>query len=590
MAVKDRLIIKNILELGFDDCKEYIQQSFCNSFLDLFLAIKGPEKIYKRKDLSESQKDVLIKTLVCKCQNGGETIQQVYNFIEIFAPIILRFESEIKDLIKSNFNNSQYVFNFCLGTYINKHPLVINLARQILISLSKDCLINDFDLNCALPHCILPEIIYNKKEDIIKLLYDKAVKYGCILEKYDAISFQREKIFEYHNDYRPVIKFRLVDCNFEFGLLCAETYMNNRIAIKNNLPNNNPIFLFYKCKICRFCSLNDMDKEIKEWLIDMLQRQFDIQNVVDNFYFYTSTFATIILSILLLIYIKLLLLEVSDDKFLYIKRKEIRQQIFAENRISEKEFNLCYELITNNKIFQSYFSVFKEGILICDWSFDLDLNIIELTKEISFNARMSEVGNEVDKFGKNFETIVRGRLNDLNWKTVKNGIKIKKQGKIVTDIDLLSYHNGVVLIGQIKTAHCGRSCYQIWKAKQTIDKAIKQINISMTMIEEDPNIIYSNLKREHIIGSKSEIKSIIPIIITSSDYFLGYNKDNITVLGFEMLDHILCMFQPNAQNDNIIESITNPFEFFSLNRTESKVISEIDKPEFQFFYEEYEAV
>lgn len=589
MAAKGYLIIKKLFELDFDKCKEYIQKNFCNSLLDLFLAMKGPEKIYKRIDLSKSQKSVLIKELVSKCSVGGKTVQQVYSYIEIFAPIILRFEDEIKTLIKSNFNNSQYLFNFCLGIYINKNPLAINLARQILISLSKDCLLNDFDLNSDLPHVILPETVYNKKIDnIINLIYLKAVKYGCILEKYDAISFQREKIVGYHDDHRPVIDFKLVDYDFEFGLLCAETYIAERNSIKKNFPNNDPIFSFYKCKICRFCVLNGVGSEIKELMVGMLQRQFNIKNVVDVLYFYKNFIAKIILSILSLIYIKLLLLGVSDEKFQVISRKEIRQQIFSESEIPEKDFNLCYELITKNKIFQSYFPILKDGILISDWSFDLDLNIIELTKEISFNAKISEVGKEADKFGKSFESFVRRRLVDLNWKTVKNGIKIKKQGNIVTDIDLLSYHNGIVLIGQIKTAHCGRSFYQIWKAKQPIDKAIKQVNLSMDRIKEDPNIIYSNLKREKIISSKDQIKSIIPIIITSSDYFLGYNKDNITVLGFEMLDQILCMINPDAQNHKIKESITNPFAFFNISKLDNKIISEIDKPEFQFFYEEYE--
>lgn len=588
MATKDYLKIKEIFNLDFDACKDYINQVFNDSLLDLFLAMKGPEKINKRSDLSDFQKRNIISLLVHKCSNYGKVILEVYNFVEIFKPIIIAIEEEIKSIIKENFNNSQYIFNFCLGAFINENPETINLARQILITLSKDCLQNDFDLNNNLPRFVLPEIIYNKKEYIIRLLYDKAVKYGCILEKYDAISFQREKIFKYHYDGKPIIDFKFVNCNFEFGLFCAETYLNNQISLKKDIPNNNPIFLFYKCKICRYCTLNNINSEIKDYFIDILQRQFDARNAVDYFYFFTSTIATIILSVISLIYVKLLLLSVSNEKFVFINRKEIRRQIFGEETITEKDFNLCYDLITKNKIFQSYFPATKNGVLICDWAFDFDLNIIELTKEISFNAKKSEVGNEVDKFGKNFEMIVRGRLNELNWKTVDGGIKIKSKGKILTDIDLLSFQNGIVLVGQIKTAHCGRSAYQIWKAQQTIDRAIKQVQISLNKIKEDPNLIFSNLKREKIVCCKAEIKRIIPIIITSSDLFLGYNKNNIAVFGFEMLYNILSMLQYDMQGDNLIEAITDPFKYFNLSKTDNKVISEIDKPEFRFFYEEYE--
>ena len=145
------------------------------------------------------------------------------------------------------------------------------------------------------------------------------------------------------------------------------------------------------------------------------------------------------------------------------------------------------------------------------------------------------------------------------------------------------------MIGQIKAANCGRSRYDIWKAKQTISKAVEQMDLSLSRINEDSNLIYSALKNQGLILRKEDIKRIIPVIITSSSFFLALAKaNNVSIISYDMLCET--MYHANEEESiQIVEkALTDPCSLYSFPINEESVISQILQDEYKIFYEEYE--
>jgi hypothetical protein len=163
-------------------------------------------------------------------------------------------------------------------------------------------------------------------------------------------------------------------------------------------------------------------------------------------------------------------------------------------------------------------------------------------------------------------------------------VKIKCNGKITTDLDLIAYNKGIVILGQIKVANCGRSRFDIWKTKQTINKAIEQINLCMSRIHEDNNLIYSALKKQGIISKKEEIKRIIPAVITSSSLFMEFEKSsNISIISYDMLCE--SMYHANEEESMIIveKALTDPCSLYNFSISEESVISRIIQDEYKIF-------
>ena len=223
--------------------------------------------------------------------------------------------------------------------------------------------------------------------------------------------------------------------------------------------------------------------------------------------------------------------------------------------------------------------------------FDHDFSIVEASKVIAFDASKSvRAGRNSNQFGKNvFEKVVRDSLSSYGWKVLPFSVKIKYNRKTATDLDLIAFNQGIVLIGQLKVANCGRSRYEIWKSKQTINKAIKQMCLCMSRINEERNLIYSALKKQAVISKKEEIKRIIPVIITSSSLFTEFEKSsNISVISYDMLCESMSHANEEESIQIVEQALSDPYSLYNFSISEESVISQIIQDEFRIFYEEYE--
>lgn len=584
--------IRSLFKLDYLLWKQYIFDKFDDSFFGTFMAQKGLEKIYTNEAMDSVEKKEIINVIKHKFPKHADEIDRTYLFIESFFPILSKLNVEIGKSLSKNFENSQLTFYYCLGMYINDNPDMIGKAKNIIIVAAKKSLANDLkSINYRLSF-ELSDSIYRRNKQILDQLYRMAIKCGVIIEKYEAISFESEYVQSIEPDPKcPELHLALTDPEFELGLQRGVLYhnyiLNNRM--KDDLGE---VHSFYKCLICKFCSLSLVSQDNKDLAFELLKRQYAQMNRTDLFYFYSSDFSSFVFSITSLIYTELIKLICCSDKLLFLLEKDkVHKEMLWGDYISDADFEECYNMVVENKIIQEIFAIVGEDILIGRWQFDHDFSILETVKAITFNASKSvKAGQNSNHFGKDvFEKVIRGSLNNYGWKVLPFSVKIKNNGEITTDLDLIAYNQGIVILGQIKVANCGRSRYDIWKTKQTISKAVEQINLSLFRIHKDSNLIYSALKNQGIISKKEEIKRIIPVVITSSSLFLKFEKtSNVSIISYDML----CETMYHACGEESIQiaekALTDPCSLYSFSISEESVISRILQDEYKIFYEEYE--
>ena len=585
-------IISSLFRLDYPFWKQYIADNFAESFFETFMAQKGLEKIFQNEAINSNERQTIINEIKLKFPKHADEIDNTYLFIATFTSIIIQFEFEIKESLSINYNNSQLLFFYCLGMYVNENPDMIGIAKRILILIAKKCLVNDLEsLNYRLSF-EPSESIYLKNKMNLEKLYKIAVKYGVLVEKYEDICFGSEYIQSIITDSKyPELHMALKDQEFELGLQKGVIY--HEYVLRNRKKDKQgEVHSFYECYLCKSCCLSLVSSDTKALALELLGRQFSQMNRVDLLYFYTSSFSSIILSIVSLIYAELVKLIFCTRKLLLLVKKDfIHKEMMWGNQISEVDFDMCYRTVLMNKTIQTLFAVIGDDVLIGRWQYDHDFSILETVKAITFDASKSDkAGENANRFGKDvFENLIRASLDDYGWKVLPYSIKIKNNGKIVTDLDLIAYNQGIVMLGQIKMANCGRSRYDIWKTKQTINKAVEQINLSMSRVNDDDSLVYSALKEQGFVTKNTNIKRIIPVVITSSNYFMEIAKDsNVSVISYDMLCETMYHACESESIQIVEKALTDPCSLFEFIGIEEKVISRIILDEYKIFYEEFE--
>ena len=576
--------------LSFEECSKTISENIDLQSYDLFMAKRGPEKIYRSNILTEVQKNALIELIKKRIPSQALQIENTYAFLKCIIQVGDSILSKISVQITDNFPDSLAIFYYCLGLFVDENPDMIGMAKRVIMSVAKRILNNDVTtINYQLSISI--ENIYLKNKSVLNSIYQEAIRYGVLVEKYDAISFGSEYIEEINIDKIPRINMKFVNADFEYGLQCGVKY-HNHIVRRRYKEDSGVIESFYKCMICKYCSLWGNDEVEKELAFDFLKKQFANRNQTDLFFFFTGDYQSYVLSIVAYIYTQFLLLFFcSKDTMKMITKLDIWKNMLWGDIISADVFNDCYALITADEDFNKFFWVADDNIVLGRWQLDFDLSIVELAKRISLNSRLShEAGKNSNKFGKEvYEKLVRSILESKGWNIVPSSIKIKNNKEIQTDVDLIAYNQGYVIIGQIKFANSGRTRYDIWKARQSINKAVSQIKFSLLKFSEDNNLLFSILKKNNFCKCKEDIKQIVPVVITSSSYFIGeYKATKIPVVSWDMFSQIIESLNHYNTLADIEGYFSNLEALYSFDLAKEITVSEIDCDEFNIKYEEYD--
>lgn len=581
--------IKGLVELDFLSCKKIID-NLNNDYFRIFMAQRGLEKIYRNKSLNYEQKQTLVRRLQEIMANHRNEIVNTYSFIESFMPIGEKIISNISDIIKTEFLNSITIFYYCLGKYVEENPDMIGVAKRVLISLAEKVLEDDTS-TIKYKLSILLDNLYLKRKESIEYVYNEAIKYGVLIEKYDDICYGFECIKSIETKTKPEITMGLINPEFEFGLKCGSEFHQN-IVRKRYKEEPGAIESFYRCVICKYCTLSNVPEERKELVFEDLHRQFSNRNQTDLFYFFTGEFQSYILSIVTYIYVRLLILMYCTNNSMdFIEVTDIKKSFLGNEIINDDDFKACYDLVASNKIIAECFKICDHGIVVGRWQYDRDLNIIELAKNISLNSKDEKLaGLSSNQFGKDvYEKLIRKMLEDNEWFVVPNAIKIKLQKAGRTDIDLVAYKSGNVIVGQVKLANTGRTKFELWKAYESINKGVNQTNFSLAKFEEDPNLLYSILKQYGFCSKKDDIVKIIPIVITSSSYFIGdMKRSKIPIVSWDMFCQIIYSVNYFDKLSEIDSYFYNLCSVYGFGYSKNIIISEVDQAEYNIKFEEFE--
>lgn len=575
---------------NFEEAQKAISENIKIEHYDILMARKVLEKIYRNSSLTYDQKYALIELIKNEMPTYSSKIENTYNFLEHFIPIGDNILSRISSQIVCNFPNSLAVFYYCLGLFVDENPDMIGEAKRVIMYVAKKALDDDIKaINYQLSISI--ENIYAKTKHILNSIYQEAILYGVIVEKYDAIAFGSEYIENINIDKIPRVIMKLTSSDFEYGLQCGIKH-HNYITNMRYDEDAGVIESFYKCMICKYCNFFDDIEVEKEIAFKFLKRQFANRNQTDLFFFFTGDFQSYMLSILAYIYTQLLLLFFcSKDTMKMISKSDIKKNMLWGDVINSDIFNDCYSLIISDETFNKFFWAKNDDIIIGRWQLDLDLSIVELAKKISLNSKFSHnAGKNSNYFGKDvYEKLVKSLLENDGWKLIPSSVKIKNQKQTQTDIDFVAYNNGYVIVGQIKFANSGRTRYDIWKARQSITKAVSQMRFSLQKFSQDQNLLFSILKKYDFCKKKEDIKQVVPVVITSSSYFIGeYKQTKIPVVSWDMFSQIiksLSYYNTLSDIEGYFSNLDNLYNFGLKNEI---TLSEIECEDFYIQYEEYD--
>ncbi|HEX3131198.1 MAG TPA: hypothetical protein VH394_27935, partial [Thermoanaerobaculia bacterium] len=112
----------------------------------------------------------------------------------------------------------------------------------------------------------------------------------------------------------------------------------------------------------------------------------------------------------------------------------------------------------------------------------LQLNPFAETRRIL--ASMNRISSVV---GESYELYIRSLLADAGFDVLGHSAKVTENGRLVTDIDILAFKDGVVVVVQAKHIVEPDSHHAAWKAAKEIAKGVRQCVVARRALRNEPN-------------------------------------------------------------------------------------------------------
>ncbi|WP_353146524.1 hypothetical protein [Chryseobacterium sp.] len=154
------------------------------------------------------------------------------------------------------------------------------------------------------------------------------------------------------------------------------------------------------------------------------------------------------------------------------------------------------------------------------------------------NARASlmQGGKTADLVGKIWERYIANILRNNKWPTVIEGLKIKENGKLLTDIDIVAKREHVLLLIQLKVYYgTGINNYEQWKFKKKLEHGAHQVKISEAAIGENINILRNYFHKNEL----EEITQVKSIVMTNAHYYNGWICNEVPIMSTGSLMQII---------------------------------------------------
>lgn len=127
-----------------------------------------------------------------------------------------------------------------------------------------------------------------------------------------------------------------------------------------------------------------------------------------------------------------------------------------------------------------------------------------------------------------WEEFIEFSFKDTAWRILGKGIKLRRGGQVVTDVDLLLLQNDLLLVIQIKSLiGSADTAYDHWKNRQIVEMGCMQARKSADFLTENSDILVS------ICGKKAsdKIRIIQPLVLTNINHLEGFCSLDVPVIG-----------------------------------------------------------
>jgi hypothetical protein len=219
-----RKLKQMLLEEEFEVVYSYVKKNKRKIDLDELINQKVLLKIFNNENFSNIQKEELVKEFSLNNDEMNIELGNLWQFIKNYFSIANEIRMQIRNSLILNFDSSLSQFNYYWGLFVAENPDVILLAKNIIMSIAKNVLSNDFIKNPEInKRLILPSI--SQKLKILESLYNIAIKCGVIYEQFDFISYERLKIvdiFTYMN--KPIVKLKLINEPLEKSIMIGSLH------------------------------------------------------------------------------------------------------------------------------------------------------------------------------------------------------------------------------------------------------------------------------------------------------------------------------------------------------------------------------
>jgi len=172
-------------------------------------------------------------------------------------------------------------------------------------------------------------------------------------------------------------------------------------------------------------------------------------------------------------------------------------------------------------------------------------------------------GEIANKIGKSWESYIAWIMQEYQWKEVFQGVKIRNNENILTDIDIVAKKENLLLLIQLKI-HYGNSVnvYDQWKCRKKLINGVMQAKTASKEVQKDINILSPYFSS----NSLAEINQIQPLVLTNVHLFNGWKYDDIPIMSVGSLMQILT-------GANVTFVSKNKSEIFKRSYFKSKIVS-----------------
>jgi hypothetical protein len=130
--------------------------------------------------------------------------------------------------------------------------------------------------------------------------------------------------------------------------------------------------------------------------------------------------------------------------------------------------------------------------------------------------------------GRVWETFYEKSFENTDWSVIGRGVKLKRGGKTLTDIDLLLLRNDLLLVLQIKALiGLGGTTYDHWRNRQTVELGCRQARTAADFLSQSQESLVS------ICGKRraEAVRVIQPAVLTNVSHFDGWTFECVPVMG-----------------------------------------------------------